>query len=30
MAMARRRADGRYEITGDGLARHSSEIVKAA
>ena len=30
MAMVRQRADGRYEITGAGLERHASEIVKAA
>jgi hypothetical protein len=30
MALARQRADGRFEITDAGRARHASEILKAA
>jgi hypothetical protein len=30
MGLARRRADGRYGPTPDGLARHRSEILRAA
>jgi hypothetical protein len=28
MALARRREDGRYEITGAGDARHASEVLR--
>lgn len=29
MGLARRRPDGRYEITAEGIERHASEILKS-